>query len=134
MKIEEWFWGVLKELEAPGKIQMDSYEIIENATDEDYFNLVNNDPSIRMVDGKLDLDMDKVEKEVVEGYDPEEYDSYEQYVASYKAHKIYQVAEKLRPLIKYRPKLMKCKMICCDGSQITRVFALPKIEFYCPFK
>ena len=106
MKIEEWLWNVLKELESPGKIQMDDYKIIENPTNEDYFNLVNNDPSIHMVDGKLDLDMHEAEYELSRGYDPAEYDSYGQYVASYKAHKIYHVAQKLKPLVKHRPRLM----------------------------
>jgi hypothetical protein len=121
MKLEEWVWDTFKRLEDTKVIKLDSYEIIEDPSYRQYFDMVNTLPWATLADDDktVNVDSEKIE------YDEDEFENVNEYIL----WELKKLVKKADSMAKAHPRLMKCNMtIEVNGQtkQVTRLLALPR--------
>lgn len=124
MSIEEQIWDVCKRLEDTGVVKCDRYEIIENPSYRQYFDLVNTLPWATLTDDNKAVSVDGKKID----YDKDVFMSAEEYIM----WELQKLTKKVNDLAKSHPRLMECHMTLKAGDKhkkVTKVLVLPQIGY-----
>lgn len=120
MKLEEWVWDTFKRLEDTNVVKLDSYQIIEDPSYRQYFDMVNTLPWARLADDDKTV---KVDGEKID-YDKDVFESINEYII----YELKKLVKKVDNIAKAHPRLMECHMtieVNGESKKVTRLLVLP---------